>query len=115
MMQSDDLVGVLIVIGIVAMLTDFFGLGSIWTNRGSWYTIVGDEELQTVLGKLYTLGAFYDSDGIAGSEYIKVKVYISDREGSRFYRVKIPNWVFRYAEIKLTDEAKMELLGLTSH
>jgi hypothetical protein len=113
MIQSDDWVGVLIFIGIVAMFTDLFGLGSLWTNRGSWYTIIGDEELQTVLDRLHTLGAFYDSDGIVDSEYVKVKVYISNREGSRYYRVKIPDWVFRYAQVKLTDEAKMKILGLT--
>lgn len=101
------IVGTVLVVGF---FTDFYGLGSRWTNRGNWWLIIGDEELAKVLSNLEKLKAFQDSDGI-NNAHIKVQVFSMPDE--RHYRVKIPNWIFKYEQVKLTKRNKAEMLGLT--
>lgn len=109
--MHDLLIGALVVF-VVGMFTNFYGLGSVWENRGEWYTILSEEELTTVLDNLYQLKAFHDGDGLVTNE-IKVKVCVIDYTGERLYKVKIPIRVFKLAKIQMTAQSKAALLGLT--
>ncbi len=104
----DTIIIVIAIVVVIGMFTDFYGLGSIWSNRGSWY-LVKPDELETVMSNLSELNAFKDSDGIS-QECIKIKAYyIYD---THYYEVKVPNWVFKYKQQRLTDEAKASMLGV---
>ena len=99
----------LIALGL-AFFTDFYGLGTIWQNRGSWYKINYDE-LPIVMANLYILGAFKDSDGLLAG-YAKLKVHPLNLSGSFYYEVKVPNWVFKNLEYDISEAAKLKALGL---
>jgi len=95
---------------VLAFFTDFYGLGTIWQNRGSWYRVYYDE-IPTVMAKLYALHAFKDSDGLLEG-HIKVRVEALNYDGDVCYRVKVPNWVFKDLKCIITEEMKRETLGL---
>lgn len=108
---NETVVTILIVVGIVAMITDIFGLGSVWHNRGSWYMVL-PEELDIVLENLYRMNAFKNVDGL-DSEYVKIRVHAWGSDyNEQYYRVKVPHWVFKYEASKLDDNAKAKMLGL---
>jgi len=97
----------------IGFFSDFFGLLTRWENRGSEY-IVYPEELDTVMNNLYELKAFHDSDGVV---QVPVKIKCYSRQPSTqgfYYAVKIPNWIFKGEEVKLTEAAKRKLIGLTA-
>jgi len=99
----------LIALGL-AFFTDFYGLGTIWQNRGSWYRVYYDE-IPTVMAKLYALHAFSDSDGLLAG-HIKIRVGALNFDGDVYYKVKVPNWVFKNLEYTMTEDIKRETLGL---
>lgn len=96
---------------LAGMFTNFFGLGDLWENRGSWYLIMPNE-LETVMANLYRMNAFADSDGIQQGS-LKIKVYTTGIPGGVYYRIKIPDWVFKYQATKLDEQTKAELLGIS--
>lgn len=108
--MNDTLVIILVLFIGAAIFTDFYGLGILWTNRGTWYT-VSFEQLDTVMKNLVQLGAFQDSDSMPNN-FIKVKAYRSDQFSTVHYQVKVPNWVFKYHEIKMSKDEKIRLLGI---
>jgi hypothetical protein len=99
----------LIVLG-VGFFTDFYGLGTMWTNRGSWYTVEADQ-LPIVMQKLFDLHTFDDSDGLL-SGHVKIKVSAESYAGDMCYQVKVPTRVFKYLKVDMTETAKLQALGL---
>lgn len=108
-MNGETVVTVVLIVFVIGMFTDFFGLGTVIVNRGSWYTVMPDE-LETVMTRLHEMNAFKDSDGIPQNA-VKIKAHYIDAE-TRYYRVKVPDWVFKYRKAKIDDETKAELLGI---
>jgi len=106
-MTLDMFMLIAISIAMIAVFTNFFGLGSY--QRGTWYEVSYDE-LDTTMKKLYALKAFNDSDGIP-QEQLKVKAFVQD--GQVCYLVRVPKWIFKNVEIELTEAKRRELIGLT--
>lgn len=92
---------------VVGFFTDFYGLGSRWQNRGHWYDVDNEEQLKLVIKNLHKLKAFQDSDGL-NTGIIKMEATPTH------YRVKVPHWVFKEAEISMNYETRFNLLGLTA-
>jgi hypothetical protein len=105
---SDTIGTILLLFGIGAIFTNFYGLFDLWENRGSWYT-VSESKLPEVMANLSNLNAFKDSDGL-DTEMIKIRASVLG--STVYYDVKVPNRIFKYQEIKMDDEAKFKLLGL---
>jgi hypothetical protein len=109
-MNGETVVTILLLVFVVGMFTDFFGLGSLWTNRGDWYTVKADQ-LEDFMRRLCNLNAFMDPDGIP-QEHVKVKAFPDNYAGDMIYHVKVPHWVFKYQTEKLDQKKRFELLGL---